>query len=381
MEDKVIRSGALDPQQMQDRFACFPEYGADTRAPALAHADTVRALWGGKLTPIMAGAATLGRFARAKLPAPDSACTGMLDLPAGAHSMVYRNTGAFENILCLDGSLEILYGPGLDRSITLSRFDTVSIPANVRHSLHAGAGAATRAIMVLNSVDQGGYGARFEAGTVPQAASEAALQALQLGIEPSTQDGGAATDLDKRVARFETLVPYKSSLSATAGIPPEATEMLSAGSVFPLIVPEGHVGRSRTAPMYGPQGLYLSIAKCVGGDDGPPPHAHSDTQESFFVLDGEWEFATGFDRENSVSARPYDILAMPTRVMRAFKNTGDKPAHLFVIIQGPEKMNDTVSFASHVGDEVKRRFGQETIEAYSRIKMTFDAEERLSADV
>ncbi|OWT63953.1 cupin domain-containing protein [Candidimonas nitroreducens] len=380
MDDNGIRPGTLGPQQMQERFARFPDYEAGGQVPALAHASAVQALWGGKLTPIMAGAAVQGRFARAKLPAPDSACTGMLDLPAGARSMVYRNPGAFENILCLDGSLEIVYGPDLSLSMTLGRFDMLSIPADVRHSLHAKAGTAARAVMVLNIVEQGDYGAKFEAATVPEAVSKAALQALQLSIEPPSHDSGAAADLAARVARFATLVPYKSSLSATAGIPPEATEMLSAGSVFPLIVPEGHVGRSRTAPMYGPQGLYLSIAKCVGGDDGPPPHAHSDTQESFFVLDGEWEFATGFDRECSVQAEAYDVLAVPTRVMRAFKNKGNKPAHLFVIIQGPKKMNDTVSFASHIGDEVKRRFGQETIEAYSRIKMTFDAEERLSAD-
>jgi len=380
MDDQQVRPGSLSSDQMQERFARFPEYGADSHAPALKYAETVRKLWGGTLTPIMADASAKGRFAQARLPAPESACTGMLDLPAKAASLTYRNPSAFENILCLDGSLEVRYGSEMQRSITLGRFDTVSIPANVRHSLHAAGGQEARVAMVLNVIKQGDYSARFEADASLENLGDAAMQALSISVDAALDAIGEDASLDDRVARFKSLVPYKSSLSQTSGIPPEATEMLSAGSVFPLIVPEGHIGRSRTAPMYGPQGLYLSIAKCVGGDDGPPPHAHSDTQETFFVLDGEWEFAVGFDRECSVSAKPYDVLAMPTGVMRAFKNKGSEPAHLFVIIQGPEKMNDTVSFSSKIGALVEERFGKETIEAYSRIKMTFDAEARLSAD-
>lgn len=379
MHDQNVRPGALSPKTMQERSGVFPEYGASAEAPAIVYTDAVQALWGGRLTPIMSCPSARGRFSQARLPSPATACTGMLELPAGASSRVYRNPTAFENIMCLDGSLEIRYGDALQQTITLGRFDLVSIPANVRHSLYSVGDSAVRAVMLLSVVAGGDYSAMFEADASQTGVSPESLDALQLTLGPVSADGGPTVSLDERVARFATLVPYKSSLSTTAGIPPEATEMLSAGSVFPLIVPEGHVGRSRTAPMYGPQGLYLSIAKCVGGDDGPPPHAHSDTQETFFVLDGDWEFATGFDNEARVSTKPYDAVAMPTRVMRSFKNKGDDPAHLFVIIQGPEKMNDTVSFASHIGEEVARRFGQETIEAYSRIKMTFDAEARLNA--
>jgi uncharacterized cupin superfamily protein len=180
-----------------------------------------------------------------------------------------------------------------------------------------------------------------------------------------------------RVTRFAQLVPYKKDLNRMGGLPAEATESLSAGNVYPLIVPEGHVGRSRTAPMYGNQGLYISIAECRAGDDGPPPHAHSDTQESFYVLDGSFDICTGFDNETVVQARPNDLTAIPTKVMRTFRNTSGKPARLLVIIQGPDRMNDTVSFSRRIGQDFERRFGAETIEAYAKIKMTFDAEERL----
>jgi hypothetical protein len=55
-------------------------------------------------------------------------------------------------------------------------------------------------------------------------------------------------------------------------------------------------------------------------------------------------------------------------------------ARLLVIIQGPNKMHDNVSFAEEIGEEFAQRFGPEIIEKYKTIKMTFDARERLSAE-
>ncbi|MOA30953.1 Cupin domain protein [compost metagenome] len=131
--------------------------------------------------------------------------------------------------------------------------------------------------------------------------------------------------------------------------------------------------------MYGNQGLYMSIAECVASDDGPPPHAHSDTQETFIVLDGTFDIMTGLRNEVKVPAQSLDMISMPKTVMRAFKNTTGQVARLLVIIQGPNKMQDNVSFAEEIGEEFVERFGPEIIDKYKTIKMTFDARERLQA--
>lgn len=65
--------------------------------------------------------------------------------------------------------------------------------------------------------------------------------------------------------------------------------------------------------------------------------------------------------------------------MRAFRNTSGQPARLLVSIQGPGRMQDTVSFSQSIGEEFQARFGDEIIAKYSEIRMTFDAEERLGA--
>ncbi|MDB5903999.1 MAG: cupin protein, partial [Betaproteobacteria bacterium] len=182
------------------------------------------------------------------------------------------------------------------------------------------------------------------------------------------QDG----EVERRITRFETLVPYKRQLNSNTGIPPAATEWLTAGSVYPLSVPEGHVGRSQYAPVRGLPGLTLAIAECEPGD-GPLPHAHFDTQESFFVLDGQWDVTSGFRDELALAVKPYDLVAMPDKVMRAFKNTGTEKARLFVIIQGRQKMSDLIAYTPEAGAEIERRHGAATVEAFGRINITFDA--------
>jgi mannose-6-phosphate isomerase-like protein (cupin superfamily) len=249
------------------------------------------------------------------------------------------------------------------------------VPAGVRHAVSNAGDTEARALTVLSIAQGGSYDAVFDmADASPPAA---AAEALCVRFDSSTGVAADAASVGDRVTRFEKLVPYKKDLDRTSGLPPEATESLSAGNVFPLIVPEGHEGRSRTAPMYGHQGLYIALAECRSGKDNPPAHAHWDTQENFFVLDGTFEIYTGFDSESALGAVPGDLVAMPKQVMRTFRNTTGRPARMLAIIQGPDRMRDVVAFSRRIGADFQRRFGPETLEAYRQIGMVFDAEDRL----
>ncbi len=372
---------SMSAEAMQSYTSFAPNYRAPGEAAAMAHQDAVLAFWNMKLIPMLSNASTGGRFSGAALACPVRSCIGMAELAGVAVSNPYRNPDAIENIVCIEGSIAVEFGDGYAERIELERFDMLSLPANVRHRFRNLGGATAKFILALNAGPDSAYPAVFDAASVSDQASESALSALSVTAD---HDPGATVNvagLESRLTRFKKLVPYKKGLSKSIGIPPEATEMLSAGSVFPLIVPEGHVGRSQTAPMFGYGGLYISIAECLAGDDGPPPHAHSDTQENFFVLDGSWDITTGFDNEYSVAAKPGDLFAIPPHVMRAFQNTSSDKARLLVLIQGPERMNDHVSYSASLGKVVEERFGPDTIEAYKKIKMSFDAEERLKAAV
>jgi len=357
-------------ETMGARTARFDDYARAARDGA--RAEAVRALWGGQLVALMGARNTRGRFADPRVPSPARACTGYAAWSAGGGSRPYRNPDAMENILCLEGALRVRFGPELAHEIRLERFDMLSIPADVLHDIACDDAGGARALMLLNGAPDCAYPAVFP-DPLPAAVDAPMQAALNVRAEAGRGRQADPAAMAQRVTRFATLVPYKRALNARSAIPPEATEWLTAGSVFPLLVPEGHVGRSQDAPLKGWPGLYVAIAECVPGD-GPLPHAHFDTQESFFVLDGEWDISWGFDDEYRVPVRAFDLIGVPTGAMRAFRNTGRQTGRLFVIIQGQERMSDTVVYTPTVGAEVGRRFGADVVEAFRKVNIMFDAE-------
>jgi mannose-6-phosphate isomerase-like protein (cupin superfamily) len=62
---------------------------------------------------------------------------------------------------------------------------------------------------------------------------------------------------------------------------------------------------------------------------GPPPHIHHDAAETFYVLDGE--FTVTVDGESHL-LRPGACAHVPKGTVHCFRNTGDVPANLLVMI-------------------------------------------------
>jgi len=178
-------------------------------------------------------------------------------------------------------------------------------------------------------------------------------------------------DMQKRVARFADLVPYKDTMNAAHGIAPEAMQLMSSDKVFPVMSPEGWAGRSKIAPIKGAPGLTVTIAECPPGDSSGL-HKHTDTVENFFCIEGEIEIVWGSEGENSITLGPLDFVSVPAGVYREFRNNGTEMGRLFVAIQTPpDETKDTVIHAAAAGEEVERRFGRETRDAMADIGIRF----------
>ncbi|MBT3808326.1 MAG: cupin domain-containing protein [Rhodospirillaceae bacterium] len=178
-------------------------------------------------------------------------------------------------------------------------------------------------------------------------------------------------DMQKRVARYADLVPYKDTMNAAHGIAPEAMQLMSSDKVFPVMSPEGWAGRSKIAPIKGAPGLTVTIAECPPGDSSGL-HKHTDTVENFFCVEGEIEILWGSKGENSITLGPLDFVSVPAGVYREFRNNGTEMGRLFVAIQTPpDEKKDTVIHAAAAGEEVERRFGRETRDAMADIGIKF----------
>jgi len=178
-------------------------------------------------------------------------------------------------------------------------------------------------------------------------------------------------EMEKRVARFADLVPYKDTMNAAHGIPPEAMRMMSSEKVFPVMSPEDWKGRSKIAPVKGAPGLTVTIAECPPRDSSGL-HKHTDTVENFFCIEGTFEIIWGAEAQHSIELGPLDFVSVPAGVYREFRNVGDTMGRLFVAIQSPPgEEHDTVIHAAESGDIIEEKWGKETREAMAGIGVRF----------
>ncbi len=180
-------------------------------------------------------------------------------------------------------------------------------------------------------------------------------------------------EMNRRTARFSELRPYKQTQNDAKGIPPEAMEMVSAKSVYPVMSPEGWAGRNGIAPVKGAPGITVSLAECPPGDN-PGLHAHENTVENFFCVNGRFEITWGDNGEHSSILEPLDFISVPPGVARNFTNISDDTAYLLVVIQTPEgDAFDKVAFTPSVGEEIAKHFGAATVAQMNDIGFNFDA--------
>lgn len=67
------------------------------------------------------------------------------------------------------------------------------------------------------------------------------------------------------------------------------------------------------------------IEDLIQPDDGPPLHVHEKEHESYYVLEGEFEFVCGEDR---VSGGPGTFVFAPRGLPHRYKNVGTMPGRI-----------------------------------------------------
>lgn len=63
---------------------------------------------------------------------------------------------------------------------------------------------------------------------------------------------------------------------------------------------------------------------------GPPPHLHQREDESFYVLEGEFEFYVGSE---VISASAGSYVLAPRNIPHRFRNVGETPGRLLIVCQ------------------------------------------------
>ena len=76
-------------------------------------------------------------------------------------------------------------------------------------------------------------------------------------------------------------------------------------------------------------GVFTQIETICDPHSGPPPHIHHREDETFFVIEGEFEFICGGKR---TIGGPGTIAHLPRGVAHCFRNVGDTRGRVLVTI-------------------------------------------------
>ena len=122
----------------------------------------------------------------------------------------------------------------------------------------------------------------------------------------------------------------------------------TATSITAISSEEGYsvsvVGDTHRTIISGQQtnGAYALVEMLIPPNGGPPPHSHVETQEAFYIIDGQIEVIT---KEKKYSATKGSYVNIPINgPVHKFTNKTDKTAHLlcFLTPAGMEKMFEEV---------------------------------------
>ncbi|MGB7345874.1 MAG: quercetin 2,3-dioxygenase [Pirellulaceae bacterium] len=77
-------------------------------------------------------------------------------------------------------------------------------------------------------------------------------------------------------------------------------------------------------------GAMTVLETVVPAGAGPPRHVHTRESETFYILEGDFEFELNGEK---TSASPGAFLIAPPNIPHSFRNVSDKPGKLLVVVQ------------------------------------------------
>ena len=131
----------------------------------------------------------------------------------------------------------------------------------------------------------------------------------------------------ERVAVFKQLTPSARPL-VDAVLPQFQRE------IFQIIGSGVTEDAAMKVPITAVEGFHLSIIK-AGPKKGTGLHNHR-TVEVFMPLTGTWAVIWGDDGENELTLGPWDVISVPTGIMRGFRNDSAEEAYMLAIVGGQD---------------------------------------------
>ena len=180
----------------------------------------------------------------------------------------------------------------------------------------------------------------------------------------------SADEVKQRTARFDGL-QVMSTLKDNPMVPQAAKDIFLARKIMPVLLEQTANAFGSVAAIYGAAGLTMNISVCPPGQ-GPGLHAHHKTFETFFVLQGKFEFYVNDDASQKVELKQWDTFSVPPGVCRGFRNIDTQDSVLLTVITGGVHDRNDISLPPSIGARIDA-YGPGVLDEVKKIGLTFDA--------
>lgn len=179
-----------------------------------------------------------------------------------------------------------------------------------------------------------------------------------------------ADEVKLRTAQFGSLQAM-STLKDNPVVPQAAKDIFLARKIMPVLLEQTQNAFGSVAAIYGAAGLTMNISVCPPGQ-GPGLHAHHKTFETFFVLEGKFEFYVNDDGGEKVILNQWDTFSVPPGVCRGFRNIDTKDSTLLTVITGGVHDRNDISLPPSMGAQIDA-YGPGVLDEVKKIGLSFDA--------
>lgn len=177
-------------------------------------------------------------------------------------------------------------------------------------------------------------------------------------------------DIDTRLARFDALQSM-STMKDNAKVSQDAKDLIFARKIMPIVLEQTQNPFGSVAAIFGAHGLTMNVSVCPAGQ-GPGLHVHHETYETFFVLEGSFEFEINDRGDEKVVLHKWDTLSVPPGVARGFRNVADRDSVLLTVITGGVKNRNDVSLPPIMAERLEAAQSG-IVPEFEAIGLTFDA--------
>ncbi len=295
-----------------------------------------------KIGNIIGAGVTEDPSMRPAITAVDGFNIGFIQAERGKGAALHSHT-TVEVFMPLKGQWEIFWGDDEEEVVELDTFDVVSVPTGIMRGFRSASDGDNLMMAIVGGSDAGKV-------TWPQSLLDRARDAgwtfdedgniIEIGTGDTTrsvlagrESGEAAKsrpiareEVLSRLARFSEL-EFSEAAFIDAVLPEYERKIFNV--IGAGVTEDASLKPAITAV----EDFNLTMVKAAKGK-GASLHSHS-TVEVFVPLSGRWAVCWGDDGENEIELDPFDVMSVPTEIMRGFRSVSDGE-HLLVSIIGGE---------------------------------------------